>query len=172
MNTKSQLSSIRRLLFCFSISLFLSGATALPVDRELSFLLQFIPAQSLPGLWGNKVLHSYQLVQQQYPFLLYGYDWLAFAHFMLALLFIGPYIDPVKNSWVIRFGMMACVLVVPFALVMGPTKGIPLWWRLLDCSFGVVGFAVLYPCYLKIGLLTQRAESANNVNYSYANENL
>jgi hypothetical protein len=74
----------------------------------------------------------------------YGTDWLAFAHFVIAIAFIGPWRDPVKNVWVIEFGMIACVLVIPFALVMGQIRGIPLGWRLIDCSFGVVGFVPLW----------------------------
>ena len=65
------------------------------------------------------MLLAYRLVNAQYPFLLYGYDWLAFAHFVLAILFIGPYRDPVKNIWIIEFGLIACILVIPFALVAG-----------------------------------------------------
>jgi hypothetical protein len=42
--------------------------------------------------------------------------------------------------------MIACVLVIPFALVFGAVRGIPFWWRLIDCSFGVFGFVPLYFC--------------------------
>jgi hypothetical protein len=35
---------------------------------------------------------------------------------VIAIAFIGPWRDTVKNIWVIEFGMIACVLVVPFAL--------------------------------------------------------
>ena len=147
MNQNNQIKKVKGLLLFFIISLFLSGATALPIDRELSFLLGFVPPHSVAGVWGAKVLHAYQLVQQQYPFLLYGYDWLAFAHFVLAILFIGPYNNPVKNSWVIQFGLIACVLIIPFAMLAGQFRGIPFWWRLIDCSFGIFGFAVLWPCY-------------------------
>jgi hypothetical protein len=147
MKTVKNIQRVKALLLFFIVSLFLSGATALPIDRELSFLLDFVPPHSVAGVWGAKVLHAYQLVQQQYPFLLYGYDWLAFAHFVLAILFIGPFNDPVKNSWVIQFGLIACVLILPFAMLAGHARGIPFWWRLIDCSFGIFGFFVLWPCY-------------------------
>jgi len=46
---------------------------------------------------------------QRYPFLSYGTDWLAFAHLIIAILFIGPLIDPVKNSWIISWALsVAC----------------------------------------------------------------
>ena len=45
--------------------------------------------------------------------------------------------DPVKNIWVIEFGMICCVLVIPLALIAGPIREIPFWWRVIDCSFAV-----------------------------------
>jgi hypothetical protein len=33
---------------------------------------------------------------------------IAFAHLAIAIAFIGPYIDPVRNKWVITFGLIAC----------------------------------------------------------------
>jgi len=35
---------------------------------------------------------------------------------------------------------------VPWALVFGPLRGIPFFWRLIDCSFGVVGIVPLWLC--------------------------
>ena len=81
-----------------------------------------------------------------YPFMAYGTDWLAFAHFVLAIAFIGPLRDPVRNVWVVEFGMIACGLILPFAFVMGSMREIPLGWRLMDCAFGVIGFLVLWIC--------------------------
>lgn len=40
--------------------------------------------------------------------------------------------------------MIACILVIPTALVCGPMRGIPFFWRLIDCSFGIVGIVPLY----------------------------
>ena len=45
---------------------------------------------------------------------------------------------------VVEFGMIACVLVLPLALICGPLRGIPLFWRLIDCSFGIVGIVPLW----------------------------
>jgi hypothetical protein len=39
--------------------------------------------------------------------------------FVLAILFIGPLRDPVKNKWVIEFGVIACILIIPFAMIAG-----------------------------------------------------
>lgn len=140
---------IRRLLFIFIVILFLTGLTAIPIDFELNALLNIVSVDGMLYQWLDKVLRSYIEVKKNAPFLLYGYDWLAFAHFVLAILFIGPYKDPVKNIWVIEFGLIACVLVLPLAFIAGNLRGIPIGWRLIDCSFGVLGFIPLCICYRK-----------------------
>jgi len=147
---------IKRLLLVFMVCLYISGLTAIPVDAQLSFLLDQVSTGSLLYLWLQKVLFAYREVDAQYPFLLYGYDWLAFAHFVLAILFIGPYKDPVKNIWVIQFGLIACLLVIPYAFVAGHFRGIPLGWRVIDCSFGVFGFLLLWVIYSKTKSLTTK----------------
>jgi hypothetical protein len=79
--------------------------------------------------------------------LLWARTWLAFGHIAIAVFFLGPLRDPVRNLWVIWAGMIACVLVIPWAMVFGPIRGIPFFWRLIDCSFGVVGIVPLYLAY-------------------------
>ena len=86
-----------------------------------------------------------------YPFLFYGTDWLAFGHVVIALAFIGPLRNPWRNRWVVEWGILACVLVIPWALVFGPLRGIPFFWRLIDTSFGFGGLALLLPAYRLIG---------------------
>lgn len=144
-----QITVIRRWLAFFILILFLSGLTAIPVDTELSFLIRTFPLDTIMHKWLEKVLFSYRQVNLQFPFLLYGYDWLAFAHFVLAILFIGPYLDPIRNIWVIQFGMIACILVFPLAFIAGHYRGIPSGWQLIDCSFGVFGFVPLWICHNK-----------------------
>jgi hypothetical protein len=144
------MKTIKRLLLLFIIALFISGLTAIPVEAQLNFLLLYLSEGTALFHWIEKVLLAYREVNEEHPFLFYGYDWLAFAHFVLAILFIGPYRDPVKNIWVIQFGMIACVLVIPFAFIAGHFRGIPIGWRLIDCSFGVIGFLLLQLIYSKI----------------------
>lgn len=143
------MKTIKRLLLLFIVALFISGLTAIPVDAQLSFLLKHTAKGNAFYTWIEKVLSAYREVNNAHPFLFYGYDWLAFAHFVLAILFIGPYRDPVKNIWVLQFGLIACVLVIPFAFVAGHLRGIPIGWRLIDCCFGIFGFALLYVIYIK-----------------------
>jgi len=160
MKEKKTFQDIRRLLLAFMMVLFLSGLTAIPVQAELSFLLKIFNRPTQLHNWLEKVLSGYKNVNNDTPFLLYGYDWLAFAHFILAILFIGPYKDPVKNIWVIEVGLIACVLILPLAFIAGPFRGIPIGWQLIDCSFGVFGFLPLWICYAK----TRRLISKNYSN--------
>jgi hypothetical protein len=147
---------IRKLLLIFIIALFLSGLTAIPVEAELSFLLKISNRPTQMHNWLEKVLSAYKNVNNDTPFRLYAYDWLAFAHFILAFLFIGPYRDPVKNIWVLEFGLIACILIFPLAFIAGHLRGIPIGWRLIDCSFGVFGFLPLWICYTKTKMLISK----------------
>jgi hypothetical protein len=84
--------------------------------------------------------------QQEYPFLFYGTDWLAFGHVVIAVAFLGALRDPVRNRWLFDFGLVACAMVIPWAFVFGTVRGIPVWWRLIDCAFGVCGAVPLWWC--------------------------
>jgi hypothetical protein len=109
-----------------------------------------VSSSPLPALWPdlaawiNRVHTGLHDTYRQYPFIAYGTDWLAFAHIVIAIAFWGPLRDPVKNIWVIEFGMIACALIVPLALICGPLRGIPFFWQLIDCSFGVFGIIPLW----------------------------
>jgi hypothetical protein len=127
--------------------LVLSGITAFAPETELKWLLQF--RNSMPSAlyqWVQKVYSAISETNSKYPFLMYGYDWLAFAHLVIALIFIGPYKNPQKNIWVIDWAIIACVCVLPLALIAGPIRGIPLFWQFIDCSFGVFGIIPLLIC--------------------------
>ncbi|MFJ9751122.1 hypothetical protein [Streptomyces chartreusis] len=144
------LKGIRVWLAFFVVCLVLSGATAFPLVHELRWtedLLRALSVQDhLPGLtdWIERVRRGLDTADTEYPFLLYGTDWLAFAHLVIAVAFYGPYRDPVRNIWVVEFGMIACAGIVPLALICGPIRGIPLWWSVIDMSFGVFGVIPLY----------------------------
>lgn len=149
---------IRWLTGLFIVALVISGATAIPLVWELDWLVRLTGARELvehshssdaPGwaVWLCSVQNALLQTREQHPFLFYGTDWLAFGHFVIAIAFVGALRDPVRNVWLFHFGMIACVLVVPYALVMGALRGIPLWWRWVDCSFGVFGLVPLWLCH-------------------------
>jgi len=153
---------IRLLIILFIIALAVSGLTAIPLKFELVLLNRIINASwfSLsflwPGLihWIGFVNEGLQVTYQQYPFIGYGTDWLAFGHIVIALAFIGPLREPLKNIWVIEWGLIACILVVPWAFVFGTIRDIPFFWRLLDCSFGIFGLIPLWICRNEIKKLS------------------
>lgn len=142
---------VRYLLVLFVIALAVSGLTAFPLIWEINLLQRFMGTGSLLGQGWPALAHWIEFVRQglnetntKYPFMLYGTDWLAFAHIVIAIAFWGPLKDPVRNRWVVELGMIACVLVIPLALIFGPLRGIPVFWRVIDCSFGVLGIIPLW----------------------------
>jgi hypothetical protein len=161
MQTLDHLRRIRCWLAIFIFGLILSGVTAFPLQTELGWLVSLLYSSALQAIaqstgllpWIERVNDALHNTNALYPFLAYGTDWLAFAHLAIAVAFIGPYIDPVRNKWVITFGLIACVGVIPLALIAGQIRGIPLPWRLIDCSFGVFGALPLLICRRSIHAL-------------------
>jgi hypothetical protein len=145
---------IKGLTWFFICGLVLSGATAIPLNWELELMVNWFglggqtsaTATSELGRWLLTAHEALQDVGARYPLLFYGTDWLAFGHFVIAIAFVGALRDPVRNRWLFDWGLIACVAVIPFALVFGAVRGIPFWWRLIDCSFGVFGFVPLWFC--------------------------
>jgi hypothetical protein len=147
---------VRLYIWIIVIGLALSGITAFPIETELAYWTGHLPADGgFITNWVRAVYAAVHYTNQQYPYLAYGTDWLAFAHLMLAILFIGPLRNPVKNIWVIHFGMIASVCIIPLAFIAGPIRQIPFYWRLVDCSFGVLCMIPLYLCNRDIKKLEQ-----------------
>ena len=143
------LRRIRWLTCFFIIGLVVSGVTAIPLLGEVGLLVKWSGAEDGPTkryYWLVRVYDALKQTHDEHPVLFYGTDWLAFGHFVIAVAFIGAIRDPVRNRWLFDFGLIACVLVVPFALIFGGLRGIPVWWRLIDCSFGVFAFIPLWFC--------------------------
>ena len=140
-------TKIRLLILFFMVALILSGVTAFPVETELQWLLShpsLVP--SFAEQWLQGVYAALLETNAKYPMLAYGYDWLAFAHIVIAMMFIGPLRDPIKNIWVIEWGMLSCIAVIPLAFIAGPIRQIPMFHILIDCSFGVIGIFPLWLC--------------------------
>src|SRR6478735_795844 len=145
---------IRRWITFFIIALALSGITAFPIESELRWGLSH--PKMIPSFMERFLQNAFAGIEntnQQYPFIAYGSDWLAFAHLVIAMAFIGPYRDPVKNKWVIEWAMLACIAVIPLALIAGPIRQIPFYWRMIDCSFGIIGIVPLMIVRNKINKL-------------------
>jgi hypothetical protein len=137
---------IRCLVWVFIAGLVLSGVTEVDYLARITgadIAISHVPAPAW-AIWLTKVQSALNETAGHHPFLFYGTDWLAFGHLMIALSFVGALRDPVRNKWLFTFGLTACVLVVPYAFVFGALRGIPFWWRLIDCSFGLFGFVPLW----------------------------
>lgn len=161
MGRRNYRRAIRFWLALLMAGLVVSGLTAFPLEAELHWLLPVLSAPAVRPIaetthllpWIVRVHEGLSETNARYPFLAYGTDWLAFAHFVLALLFLGPYRDPVRNKWIITFGLVACGGVIPLALIAGHVRGIPIPWRLIDCSFGIFGAIPLLRCRWLISAL-------------------
>lgn len=141
------IKKIRLLILFFIVALILSGVTAFPVETELRWLLNhpsLIP--SFAEQWLKGVYFALVETNAKYPMLAYGFDWLAFAHIVIAMAFIGPLKDPIKNKWMIDWAILACVAVIPLAFICGPIRHIPMFHILIDCSFGIIGLIPLFIC--------------------------
>jgi hypothetical protein len=147
----SRLTRIRILIAVFMAGLALSGLSAVPLQWEVGLLRAWFGSGSwmsgaLPQFsgWLERVYEGVRNGYGQYPFLAYGTDWLAFGHVAIALAFIGPLRDPVRNRWVLEFGMLVCLLVIPWALIFSRAREIPWFWTIVDMSFGLVGIVPLW----------------------------
>ncbi len=153
---------VRCILVLFVLALIISGVTAFPIRWEVNvlenvigegtFMERFYPPMAH---WISYVHRGLINIPREHSFIFYGTDWLAFAHIVIAIAFLGPLREPVKNIWVIEFGMIACVLVIPLALICGQIREIPFFWRLIDCSFGIIGIIPLWICHRYIKRMEQ-----------------
>ena len=163
----SLIAKYRLVLSLFIVALILSGITAFPLAWELRWLTNWLgidPAQPLANdgglsFWLSTVDRGLHETYAHYPWMGYGTDWLAFAPVVIAVCFIGPLVKPLKNEWVIYGGLIGCLLVIPLALICGPIRGIPFYWRLIDCSFGVFGAVPLLYCLHLIRLMKRRTDT-------------
>ena len=157
----NHLRCIRFWLSIFIAGLLLSGVTAFPLQTELDWLNSVLNSNSMKPLaqashlrpWIGLVDDALRETNGRYPFLAYGTDWLAFAHLVIAIAFIGPFLDPLRNKWLITFGLITCAGVIPLAMIAGSIRGIPFPWRLIDCSFGVFGSIPLFISKKSISVL-------------------
>jgi hypothetical protein len=137
---------IRWMIVFFIVALVLSGVTAFPVYSELKWAKahNLIDTGTMMGQWLQRVWEGVDDTNSKHHFMFYGYDWLAFAHIVIAMAFIGPLKDPVKNIWIVEWAMLACIAVIPLALICGTIRDIPWFHILIDCSFGIIGIVPLY----------------------------
>ncbi len=166
---QNPMTRYRLSLGLFILGLILSGITAFPLLIELRLLCQIFgidkitDPQSLEGIryWILVVKLGLEEIYSKYPWYAYGTDWLAFGHLVISLFFIVPWFKPIGNEWVLWIGIIACLGVLPLALICGEIRGIPFYWRLIDCSFGLFGILPLMYCLRQIKQYKQSADFAD-----------
>jgi hypothetical protein len=97
-----------------SLGLFIVGliASGLTLRPELSTLCRFLGISNpssypdMHGLrhWIGFVYFGLKQTYSQFPFFGYATDWLAFGHLVIAAFFVGPFLAPKRNSWVLYVG--------------------------------------------------------------------
>lgn len=142
------MKKIRTLLVVFMSLLILSGITAFPLRTEMEFLMAH--KNMFPNTLAIWIETIYSAIKQTPDVVLYGTDWLAFAHIIIALFFIPVYIDPIRYKANLIVAMVACGAVFILAFVCGPIRGIPFFHQLIDCAFGFIGFFPLWFVYKKV----------------------
>ncbi len=157
------IARIRLCLAIVMVALLLSGITAFPLIHESQWLLDHLArtAHFAPGsplfAWILRVHLALVATSISAPFLAYSTDGLALAHLLFAILFLGPYRDPVRNRWVIHFGLISCVGLLLLAFLAGPIRQIPLFWRWVDAAFAILYALPLLLCLHYMGLLDRIA---------------
>jgi hypothetical protein len=136
----------RLALGIFILGLVLSGISALPLQSETAILARCLGGAGPLGDFVSRVHSALLETYSRFPFFGYGTDWLGFGHFVIAMFFLLPFIDPMKYRAVLYLGLVACAGVIVLALIAGPIRGIPFFWTLIDCSFGIFGAIQLLYC--------------------------
>jgi hypothetical protein len=162
---RSSLFRYRLSLGIFILGLIISGLTTFPLRSELALLTRIFGASSLSDSnhlsgfshWISFVNSGLRETYSHFPFFGYATDWLGFGHLVIAAFFILPLIWPQQYRGVLFVGLAACGGVLVTAFVSGPFREIPIYWRLIDCSFGIVGAIPLVYCLCLDKQLENRA---------------
>jgi hypothetical protein len=151
MEENKLLFKIRVMLGVVIAGLLITTIAAFPIVTNIQLLDKVVGEGTaignfLPplGEWITYASSTVAELDRQHPFLFYASDWMVFAHMVIAIVFIGPWRDPVKNIWVIEWGMIACLVIIPTAMIAGEVREIPFFWRLVDSMFGVLCIIPLY----------------------------
>ena len=86
---KTEIKKIRQVVLVFIVLLVLSGVTAFPLVTEVNWMVANI--QSFPTFFHVWIYKVYDAVHATPSIVLYGTDWLAFAHIIISLFFVGVY---------------------------------------------------------------------------------
>ena len=151
------------MLIIVALGLFLSGVTIWPWDIELRFgisTLQTINGPEPLIQLLEEIQHDMRMLEESNSFVLYVADWLAFAHLVLAALFLMALKDPIRNVLVVHFGILCSLSVPVLTFSCIPMRGIPFFWVWIDSSFALCAIPLWIALKDIRKLEQQRASSA------------
>jgi len=163
MNPNKTLKQIRFWLILFFLGILFGLHTVVFAEVETAFFAKHLGRgaameTTLPVVsdWIEQLHVSVSETYEKHPAIAYCMDWLSYACIVFAIFIIGAIKDPVRNIWIIQVYMIACVLAFLLPFIVGPMRQIPVFWRFLDCSFGLIGFIILWIAYQ----LTKKLQTA------------
>ncbi len=138
---------IRGWLWVFIVGLVFSGLTAIPLAWELDLLAHWVTPHGLlwrsgSGASGMACIETY--AQAPFHGLWDGLAGVRASDYRPRVCRAAARTRPQPLGNYVRHDCLR--LVVPWAMVFGSLRGIPFFWRLIDCSFGVFGIIPLWLC--------------------------
>jgi len=140
------LRRIRVYLVTFCLAIVFGWHTVVFVRAETTWMAEHLGrgtwVESVwPGLadWVEHLHIAFATTYTTWPVIAYCMDWLAYACIVLLILMLGAVQDPVRNVWIVEAFLIGCVIGFVMPLAIGSVRGIPLFWRLIDSSFGLAG---------------------------------
>jgi hypothetical protein len=154
MDERNLLKRIRIFLIIFALGLIFALHTVVVVQPETGLFVRYLGhgtfMDSVLPFVSDWVEHLHLAISdtyQKYPVIAYCMDWLSFACVVFVIFIYGAIKDPVRNVWIVQVFLAACALACLLPFIAGPFRGIPIFWRMIDGSFGFLGFFWLWIPY-------------------------
>ena len=149
-NEQKTLKKIRIYLILFLLAFLFSLHTVVFIEVETELLAKYVGHDTFmeelcPSIsaWIEHLNLAVSETYSSYPFFAYCMDWLVYAFVVLAIFLLGAIKDPVRNVWVVQVFMVACCLGFILPFIVGPIRDIPVFWRSIDSSCGLIGLLFL-----------------------------
>lgn len=150
MDEQKALKKIRIYLILFLLAFLFSLHTIVFVEIETELLAKYVGhgtfmEEFCPSIsaWIEHLNLAVSETYSSYPVIAYCMDWLVYVWVVFAIFLLGSIKDPVKNVWIIQVFMVACCLGFILPFIVGPIRDIPIFWRFVDASYGLVGLLFL-----------------------------
>lgn len=151
---KRILRKIRIYLILFLLGVVFAMHTVVFVEVETRLLAKYFGhgtfvEELCPSVcgWIEQLRLSVSETYSLYPVIAYCMDWLAYACVVFVIFLLGAIKNPVENIWIVKGFMIACLLGFALPFIVGPARDIPIFWRFIDSSFGMIGFLFLLASY-------------------------